>query len=234
MLKVIERHREPRLQARPALGAARPAARRARSMGRGAASSASSAGYRNSQATVIAPTGTIAFMMDCDTTGIEPDIALIKYKKLVGGGMLKIVNGTVPRALKRIGYDSRRFRRSSSTSTSTKPSRARRISPTPIWRFSIARSSRAPARARSITSGHLKMMGAVQPFISGAISKTINMPTEATVDEIAEAYVTAWRLGLKAVAIYRDGSKRTQPLNTGRGAPRQAVDAATRIAGGGR
>ncbi len=166
---------------------------------------------------MIAPTGTIAFMMDCDTTGIEPDIALVKYKKLVGGGMLKIVNNTVPRALKRLGYDSKRSPGNRRIPRrATKPSRARRSLPTRIWRSSIVPSSRAPARARFTTTGHLKMMGAVQPFISGAISKTINMPAEATVDEVAEAYLTAWKLGLKSVAIYRDGSKRMQPLNTGK------------------
>jgi ribonucleoside-diphosphate reductase alpha chain len=164
---------------------------------------------------VLAPTGTIAFMMDCDTTGVEPDIALVKYKKLVGGGLIKIVNNTVPLALKRLGYDKEEVRASSSTSTSTTPSRARRTSSP----RSTCRSSTAPSRpargSRSIHyMGHLKMLAAVQPFISGAISKTINMPEEATVDEIQEAYLEGWRLGLKAVAIYRDNCKRSQPLST--------------------
>ncbi len=174
------------------------------------------AGYRNSQATVIAPTGTIAFMMDCDTTGVEPDIALIKYKKLVGGGMLKIVNGTVPRALKRIGYDSKEIQEIVEYLDEHETIEgAPHLSDAHLAVFDCAFKPRSGSRTIHY-NGHLKMMGAVQPFISGAISKTINMPAEATVDEVAEAYVTAWKLGLKAVAIYRDGSKRTQPLNTGK------------------
>ena len=185
-------------------------------------SSAQTAGYRNSQATVIAPTGTIAFMMDCDTTGIEPDIALVKYKKLVGGGMLKIVNGTVPRALKRVGYDSREIQEIVEyLDEHDTIEGAPHLADAHLAVFDCAFKPRAGSRTIHY-KGHLKMMGAVQPFISGAISKTINMPSEATVDEVAEAYVTAWRLGLKAVAIYRDGSKRTQPLNTGN----KATDAA--------
>ena len=186
----------------------------ARSAWDGALRLGQTAGFRNSQATVIAPTGTIAFMMDCDTTGIEPDIALIKYKKLVGGGMLKIVNGTVPRALKRLGYDSREIQEiveylDEHDTVEGAPHLADAHLPV----FDCAFKPRAGSRTIHY-NGHLKMMGAVQPFISGAISKTINMPSDATVDEVAEAYVTAWRLKLKAVAIYRDGSKRTQPLNT--------------------
>ena len=173
-------------------------------------------GYRNSQATVIAPTGTIAFMMDCDTTGIEPDIALIKYKKLVGGGMLKIVNSTVPRALKRLGYDSKEVQEIVEYLDEQETIEgAPHLDGAHLPVFDCAFKPRAGLRTIHYL-GHLKMMGAVQPFISGAISKTINMPTEATVDEVAEAYITAWKLGLKAVAIYRDGSKRTQPLNTGK------------------
>jgi len=180
----------------------------------GALKQGQTAGFRNSQATVIAPTGTIAFMMDCDTTGIEPDIALIKYKKLVGGGMLKIVNGTVPRALKRLGYDAREIQEiveylDEHDTVEGAPHLADAHLPV----FDCAFKPRSGSRTIH-HNGHLKMMGAVQPFISGAISKTINMPSDATVDEVAEAYVTAWRLKLKAVAIYRDGSKRTQPLNT--------------------
>jgi ribonucleoside-diphosphate reductase alpha chain len=173
-------------------------------------------GFRNSQATVLAPTGTIAFMMDCDTTGVEPDIALVKYKKLVGGGMLKIVNTTVPRALRRLGYESRdvqaivEYIDEHDTIEGAAQLKDEHL---PVFDCAFK-----PARGqRSIHYlGHLRMMGAVQPFISGAISKTINMPTEATVDEIMEAYVAAWKLGVKAVAIYRDGCKRTQPLNTAR------------------
>src|SRR5271156_2651699 len=175
-----------------------------------------SAGYRNSQATVIAPTGTIAFMMDCDTTGIEPDIALIKYKKLVGGGMLKIVNGTVPRALRRLGYDSKEVQEVVEYLDENETIEgAPHLADAHLAVFDCAFKPRAGARTIHY-QGHLRMMGAVQPFISGAISKTINMPAEATPEDVEEAYMTAWRLGLKAVAIYRDGSKRTQPLNTGR------------------
>ena len=187
-------------------------------------------GYRNSQATVIAPTGTIAFMMDCDTTGIEPDIALIKYKKLVGGGMLKIVNGTVPRALKRLGYDSKEVQEIVEYLDENETIEgAPQLADAHLAVFDCAFKPRAGARTIHY-NGHIKMMGAVQPFISGAISKTINMPAEATVDEVAEAYVTAWKLGIKAVAIYRDGSKRTQPLNTGRKDLEKAVEAVATIA----
>src|SRR6202790_5562802 len=179
-------------------------------------------GLRNSQISVLAPTGTIAFMMDCDTTGVEPDIALVKYKKLVGGGMLKIVNGTVPRALKRLCYDSREIQEIVEHLDEPETIEgAPHLADAHLPVFDCAFKPRAGSRTIHYL-GHLKMMGAVQPFISGAISKTINMPSDATVDEIAEAYVTAWRLKLKAVAIYRDGSKRTQPLNTGN----KATDAA--------
>ncbi len=179
-----------------------------------ASSAARADGVRNSQVTVLAPTGTIAFMMDCDTTGVEPDIALVKYKKLVGGGVLKIVNTTVPRALRRLGYDSRDVQRiveyidEQETIEGAADLRAEHL---PVFDCAFR-----PARGvRSIAPlGHVRMMAAVQPFISGAISKTINMPEQATVEEIEQAYIEAWRLGLKAVAIYRDGCKKTQPLNT--------------------
>jgi len=197
----------------------------ARSAWDGAFKLGQTAGFRNSQATVIAPTGTIAFMMDCDTTGIEPDIALIKYKKLVGGGMLKIVNSTVPRALKRLGYDSREIQEIVEYLDEHETIEgAPQLADAHLPVFDCAFKPRSGSRTIHY-NGHLKMMGAVQPFISGAISKTINMPSDATVEEIAEAYVTAWRLKLKAVAIYRDGSKRTQPLNTGN----KATDAADAI-----
>ncbi|MGH7931861.1 MAG: vitamin B12-dependent ribonucleotide reductase, partial [Candidatus Binataceae bacterium] len=162
------------------------------------------------------------FMMDCDTTGIEPDIALIKYKKLVGGGMLKIVNGTVPRALKRAGYDSREIQEIVEYLDEHETIEgAPHLADAHMAVFDCAFKPRSGSRTIHYL-GHLKMMGAVQPFISGAISKTINMPAEVIVDEVAEAYVTAWKLGLKAVAIYRDGSKRTQPLNTGRSEEKSA------------
>jgi ribonucleoside-diphosphate reductase alpha chain len=215
MLKVIASHREKAYDLDSAhvplglLRASREAWDEALKLGE-------SAGYRNSQATVIAPTGTIAFMMDCDTTGIEPDIALVKYKKLVGGGMLKIVNGTVPRALKRLGYDSREIQEIVEHLDEHETIEgAPHLADAHLPVFDCAFKPRAGARTIHY-QGHLRMMGAVQPFISGAISKTINMPAEANVDDVAEAYITAWKLGLKAVAIYRDGSKRTQPLNTGK------------------
>jgi len=171
-------------------------------------------GVRNSQISVLAPTGTIAFMMDCDTTGVEPEIALVKYKKLVGGGLLKIVNHTVPRALKRQGYDTRHVQEIVEYIDEHETIEgAPHIQEEHLRVFDCAFKS--PNGSRSIHyMGHVKMMGATQPFISGAISKTINMPSEATVDEIMQAYTESWRLGLKAVAIYRDGSKLTQPLNT--------------------
>jgi ribonucleoside-diphosphate reductase alpha chain len=171
-------------------------------------------GYRNSQTTVLAPTGTIGFMMDCDTTGIEPDLALVKYKKLVGGGMIKIVNNTVPAALFKLGYDNDKVNAIVSYIDATGTIEgAPGIKPEHLAVFDC---SFKPAKGtRSIHyMGHIKMMAATQPFLSGAISKTVNLPHEATVDEVAEAYAAGWRLGIKAVAIYRDGSKGTQPLNT--------------------
>jgi ribonucleoside-diphosphate reductase alpha chain len=171
-------------------------------------------GYRNSQTTVLAPTGTIGFMMDCDTTGIEPELALVKYKKLVGGGMIKIVNQTVAPALFKLGYgvDDVNAIVSYIDATGTIEG-APGIKPEHLAVFDC---SFKPAKGtRSIHyMGHIKMMSAAQPFLSGAISKTVNLPHEATVDEVAEAYVASWRLGNKAIAIYRDGSKGTQPLNT--------------------
>jgi ribonucleoside-diphosphate reductase alpha chain len=173
-------------------------------------------GYRNAQISVLAPTGTIAFMMDCDTTGIEPDIALVKYKKLVGGGMLKIVNQTVPTALKRLGYDAKQINEIIQyIDENDTIEGAPHILDAHLTVFDCA--FKAQNGTRSIHyMGHLKMMGAVQPFISGAISKTINMPSAASVDEIELAYHEAWKLGLKAVAVYRDGCKRSQPLSTGK------------------
>jgi len=173
-------------------------------------------GYRNAQISVLAPTGTIAFMMDCDTTGIEPDIALVKYKKLVGGGMLKMVNMTVPTALKRLGYDPKQVKEiiqyiDENDTIEGAPHLIEQHLPVFDCAFKPANGTRSIHHM-----GHLKMMGAVQPFISGAISKTINMPANATVEEIENAYHEAWKLGLKAVAVYRDGCKRSQPLSTAR------------------
>jgi len=182
------------------------------------------AGYRNAQVTVLAPTGTIAFLMDCDTTGVEPDIALVKYKLLAGGGMLKIVNRGVPDALRRLGYGEKEITpiiahiekydtiedvedNGATISCGMKPGHL------PVFDCAF----KAYRGKRSISyMAHLKMMGASQPFISGAISKTVNLPHECTVEDIKDAYVQAWKMGLKCVAIYRDGSKRSQPLNTKR------------------
>ena len=182
-------------------------------------------GFRNAQATVLAPTGTIGFMMDCDTTGVEPDIALVKYKKLVDGGMMKIVNQTVPIALTRLGYDDPQVRaivEHIDDHDTIEGARHLRDEDLPVFDCAFK-----PADGDRFIHymGHVKMIGATQPFISGAISKTINVPTDATIQDIEQAYIDAWRLGTKAVSIYRDGSKRTQPLNTARAAAQAAVDA---------
>ena len=171
-------------------------------------------GYRNAQATVLAPTGTIGFMMDCDTTGVEPDIALVKYKKLVGGGMMKIVNQTVPMALTKLGYTPPQVEAIIDyidKNETIEGAPGLKDSHLPVFDCAF----KASKGKRSIHyMGHIKMMGATQPFISGAISKTVNVPKEATVEEIMQAYIQSWKLGAKAISIYRDGSKRTQPLNT--------------------
>ena len=172
-------------------------------------------GYKNSQVTVLAPTGTIGFMMDCDTTGIEPDLALVKHKKLVGGGLIKIVNNTVPQALMRLHYSPEQT--SEIVSYIDKQGKIEgapylRAEDLPVFDCSLA----PLGGGRSISwTGHVKMMAAAQPFLSGAISKTINMPEESTVEDISNAYIESWKLGLKSVAIYRDNSKRSQPLNAG-------------------
>jgi ribonucleoside-diphosphate reductase alpha chain len=178
-------------------------------------------GIRNSQISVLAPTGTIAFMMDCDTTGVEPDIALVKYKRLFGGGMIKIVNNTVPRALKRLGYDKEQVREIVEyIDENDTIEGAPQLKPEHLPVFDCA--FKAAKGSRSIHyMGHLKMLGAVQPFISGAISKTINMPEDSTPDDIMQAYIEGWQMGLKAVAIYRDGCKRSQPLSTRKDDPVQ-------------
>ncbi|MFZ0439336.1 MAG: vitamin B12-dependent ribonucleotide reductase [Candidatus Sulfotelmatobacter sp.] len=170
-------------------------------------------GYRNSQVTVLAPTGTIGFMMDCDTTGVEPDLALVKYKKLVGGGMIKIVNQTVPTALFKLGYDHDQANAIVSYIDATGT-----IEGAPHIKddhLAVFDCSFKPAKGTRFIApmGHLKMMAAAQPFISGAISKTVNLPENASVEDIMEAYLQAWKLGLKAVAVYRDGCKKSQPLS---------------------
>jgi ribonucleoside-diphosphate reductase alpha chain len=171
-------------------------------------------GYRNAQATVLAPTGTIGFMMDCDTTGVEPDIALVKYKKLVGGGLMKIVNTTVPMALGKLGYTAPEIEaivHHIDEQETIEGAPFLKDEHLPVFDCAF----KAANGERSIHyMGHIRMMGATQPFISGAISKTVNVPREATVEDIERAYVESWRLGAKAISIYRDGSKRTQPLNT--------------------
>lgn len=213
MLRVIGKHREaayhiPSDTIEPDLiAAARHAWDEAHELG-------ARHGYRNAQASVLAPTGTISFMLDCDTTGVEPDIALVKYKKLVGGGMLKIVNQTVPAALRRLGYgetaiaDIVAYIDANDTIEGAPQLREEDVAV-----FDCAFTPQHGSR--SITwHGHLRMMAAVQPFISGALSKTVNVPNESTVEDIERAYIDGWKLGLKAVAIYRDGSKRSQPLAT--------------------
>jgi ribonucleoside-diphosphate reductase alpha chain len=213
MLEVVDMHREAVEAIDPApvpedlLAAARESWRRARTLG-------GEYGFRNSQVTVLAPTGTIGFLMDCDTTGVEPELALVKYKKLVGGGLIKIVNQSVEPALERLGYapaDRKRivdFIEEKGTIEGAPGLDERHL---PVFDCSFT-----PVEGtRSINyRGHLRMMAAVQPFLSGAISKTINMPTDVSVEDIEAAYLEAWKLGLKAVALYRDGSKRTQPLST--------------------
>ena len=180
-------------------------------------------GYRNAQVTVLAPTGTISFLMDCDTTGIEPDIALVKYKLLAGGGMLKIVNQTVKPALEKLDYNSEEMERiiahidafdTIEDITDTDGSKiSSGLKPEHLSVFDCAFKPFKGERSLNYMA-HLRMMAAAQPFLSGAISKTVNMPEAATVDDIMNTYVEGWRLGLKSIAIYRDGSKRSAPLNT--------------------
>ena len=187
-------------------------------------------GYRNAQVTVIATTGTIGFMMDCDTTGIEPDLALIKYKKLVGGGVIKIVNNTVPAALIKLGYSPAQVEKIASHIDSTGTIEgAPDLKPEHLAVFDCSFRPQNGTRAIHYM-GHVRMMAAVQPFISGAISKTINMPEESTAEDIMSAYTEAWKLGLKAVAIYRDNSKKAQPLSSGSGKGEKRNAAPTAVA----
>jgi ribonucleoside-diphosphate reductase alpha chain len=223
MLGVIQLHRDAVEQIHPSaeFGYLKDAARQCwdRALSRG-----EQAGYRNAQVTVLAPTGTIAFLMDCDTTGVEPDIALVKYKLLAGGGMLKIVNRGVPDALRRLGYGAKEVENiiahieKFDTIEEVQENGATVRSGLRPEHLPVFDCAFKPYRGkRSIHYlAHLKMMAAAQPFISGAISKTVNMPNECTVEEIRNTYVQAWKMGLKCVAIYRDGSKRSQPLNTKR------------------
>jgi ribonucleoside-diphosphate reductase alpha chain len=215
MLAVIQKHRDA-AHAIPEGGAQglAPLQAAARAVWDDALDRGREHGYRNSQATVLAPTGTISFMMDCDTTGIEPDIALVKYKTLVGGGVMKIVNNSVPRALRHLGYDD-----DTATAILAHIDETGTIEGAPGLQedhlpvFDCAFKPENGSRTVPWL-GHVKMMGAVQPFISGAISKTVNMPEEITVEEIEEAFIEGWKQGLKALAVYRDGSKRAQVLST--------------------
>ena len=213
MLRVMEKHRQAahQLSTSPesadVVDAARETWDEAVKLGR-------AHGYRNAQASVIAPTGTIGLMMDCDTTGVEPDLALVKYKKLVGGGLLKIVNTTVPAALRKLGYDEVKVKEIVEyIDENDTIEGAPHLMDEHLKVFDCA--FKPVNGARSIAPmGHVRMMAAVQPFVSGSISKTVNLPTEATVDDIAQTYMESWRLGLKCIAIYRDGCKRSQPLST--------------------
>ena len=211
MLEVIERH----LKACADIDSTAPASIRTAAVKswESALAKGREHGYRNAQVTVLAPTGTIGFLMDCDTTGIEPDIALVKYKLLAGGGMLKIVNQTVPGALKELGYNAGAGHGHHRLHRQERHHR-RRAPPQGRARLRL-RLRVPPAKGeRSLHyRAHIKMMAAAQPFLSGAISKTVNLPNSATVEDIMQTYIEAWKLGLKAVAIYRDGSKRSAPLN---------------------
>jgi ribonucleoside-diphosphate reductase alpha chain len=213
MLKVINMHRQHALDI-PESHCPNYIRNAARDAWEQAFDAGSKVGFRNAQATVLAPTGTIGFMMDCDTTGIEPDIALVKYKLLAGGGMLKLVNKTVPMALERLGYSVEDIKSICDYIDKNETIEgAEKLNPDHLSIFDCAFKPRNGKRHIHYMA-HLKMMAAVQSFISGAISKTINMPKESTTEEIAAAYMEGWKLGLKAVAIYRDGSKRLQPVST--------------------
>ena len=224
MLGVIKLHRDAVEEIQPSAGIQLSEGRGAQMLGRRARNAAAQHGYRNAQVTVLAPTGTIAFLMDCDTTGIEPDIALVKYKLLAGGGMLKIVNRRCPMrcagsatARRKSSASSRTSRSSTRLKTSRKTAQTVQsgLKPEHLPVFDCAFKPHRGKRSIQYLA-HLKMMAAAQPFISGAISKTVNMPNESTVEDIRDTYVQAWKMGLKCVAIYRDGSKRSQPLNTKR------------------
>lgn len=228
MLEVIARHREA-AQTLQGTGDCAPIIAAAFQTWDAALENGRQHGFRNAQVTVLAPTGTIGFLMDCDTTGIEPDIALVKYKLLAGGGTLKIVNRTVAPALRRLHYSAgeitailAHIEKYDTIEDVIDPdsivSVRSGLRPEHLPVFDCAFKPHLGTRSLS-SGGHLRMMAAAQPFLSGAISKTVNMPENASVDDIMETYLAAWRLGLKAVAIYRDGSKRSAPLNTKRSAP---------------
>ena len=214
-LEVVEMHRDAAYETPPS-GVPKDLMKASRRAWDEALELGTEHGYKNAQVTVLAPTGTIAFMMDCDTTGVEPDIALVTYKKLVGGGFLKIVNNTVPMALAKLGYSESEVEAIVAHIDERETIEgAVDLKDEHLAVFDCA--FRARNGVRSIDwMGHIRMMGAVQPFLSGAISKTVNLPENASVENIIDAYTQGWKLGLKALAVYRDGSKRTQPLNAGR------------------
>jgi ribonucleoside-diphosphate reductase alpha chain len=225
-LRVIGKHRDAAYRI-PVAGVPKDLVRHAHQVYDEALELGKKHGYRNAQVTVLAPTGTIAFMMDCDTTGVEPDIALIKYKKLVGEGFLKIVNQTVPSALRKLGYSAPQVEEILEYINERETIEgAPHVKPEHLPVFDCAFK---PANGvRSIHyMGHVRMMGAIQPFISGAISKTVNMPEAATAEEIEQVYLEGWKQGLKAIAIYRDNSKRSQPLSTGKKSGSDAIDTET-------
>ncbi len=213
MLSVIKKHLDS-VDKIQAIGPAASLIAQAKNIWQQALDAGEKYGYRNAQVTVLAPTGTIGFMMDCDTTGIEPDIALLKYKNLVGGGVMKLVNSTIPEALQRLGYsESQRTEIIHYLNEHDTIEGAPHLLDKHLPIFDCAFKPRNGQRSIHYL-GHIRMMAAVQPFISGAISKTVNMPQSTTVAEIRDVYLQAWQLGLKAIAIYRDGAKRTQPLST--------------------
>src|ERR1700682_1702884 len=229
MLRVMEKHRQAAHQlstspeAADVVDAARDTWDDAVRLGR-------QHGYRNAQATVLAPTGTIGLMMDCDTTGIEPDLALVKYKKLVGGGLLKSVNGPVPAALRKLGYAEEQVKEivdyiDENETIEGAPGLADDHLKVFDCAFKPIKGSRSIAPL-----GHVRMMAAVQPFISGSQSKTVNLPTEATVEEIENVYLESWKLGLKCIAIYRDGCKRSQPLSSSSDAKKEEKAASDALA----
>ncbi len=224
MLRVMEKHRQAAHQlstspeSQEVVDAARETWDETVKLGR-------AHGYRNAQATVLAPTGTIGLMMDCDTTGIEPDLALVKYKKLVGGGLLKIVNTTVPAALRKLGYDEKQAKEiveyiDENDTIEGAPQLLDEHLKVFDCAFKPVKGSRSIA-----PMGHVRMMAAVQPFISGSMSKTVNLPSDATVEDIQQTYFESWKLGLKCIAIYRDGCKRSQPLSTSLDKEKKAVAA---------
>ncbi|MGH7902911.1 MAG: vitamin B12-dependent ribonucleotide reductase [Candidatus Dormibacteraceae bacterium] len=213
MLRVMGKHRDAAYKLSLS-GDAKPVAEAAHQTWDEAVKLGQKHGYRNAQATVLAPTGTIGLMMDCDTTGIEPDLALVKYKKLVGGGLLKIVNNTVPAALRELGYTEDQVKEivdhiDESDTIEGAPHLLEQHLKVFDCAFKPVKGSRSIA-----PMGHVRMMAAVQPFISGSMSKTVNLPTEAAVEDIEGVYLESWKLGLKCIAIYRDGCKRSQPLST--------------------